>query len=283
MTITDIIKAFSKEVTRPVNIEGDPFGIDATTEEITKLVNKPSDQLTANDFSGYLGYCTTGGDDDLRFLFPSILRIWESELYKQDSWFTQYFHAELCRTDFIERALSERLKTVTIEFMVRALSDRLNSETALHVSGSSTHHNWFGQIASFGVYTKKIDMLWELIWNSKKQGHTVAILQYLSCILYDTDNPIFTPWTCKKGGGAPTIWEYNSVGFKEHWKSENLKYLSKALCSDTIRKWLNNTHKRFDSQCIRKMAQDFIIKLDTDVHRVDQRCANLISALSIPT
>jgi len=111
----------------------------------------------------------------------------------------------------------------------------------------------------------------------------VAILQYLSCILYDTDNPIFTPWTCKKGGGAPTIWEYDRVGFEEHWKSENLKYLSEALCSDTIRKWLNNTYKCFGSQRIGRISKDFIIKLDADVHRVDQRCANLISALSIPT
>ena len=106
MTSIELAQIFRKEVSRPTTVEGDSWGPDATTEDILRLTDSPPDNLKPEDISGYLGYCTTGGDDDLRFLFPSILHIWASEVYGRDGWFTQYFHAEVCRTDFTERALS---------------------------------------------------------------------------------------------------------------------------------------------------------------------------------
>jgi hypothetical protein len=184
MTSTQLAQIFRQEVPRPTEVEGDSWGLDATTEDILRLIEADPDSLKPEDFSGYLGYCTTGGDDDLRFLFPSVLRIWESELYERDSWFTQYFHAEVCRTDFVERALSPKLKEAACDFMVRALSDRLGSETSLSVKGVSTSHDWFGYVASFGVFTTAIPVLWSGVWESARAGHAIALLQYLSCLIY---------------------------------------------------------------------------------------------------
>lgn len=85
MTSIELAQIFRKEVSRPTKVEGDSWGLDATTEDILRLMDSPPDNLKPEDISGYLGYCTTGGDEDLRFLFPSILRIWASEVYGRDS------------------------------------------------------------------------------------------------------------------------------------------------------------------------------------------------------
>lgn len=75
MTSTQLAETFRGEVNRPTYVAGDSWGLDKTTEEIQRLIETDPDTLKPDDFSGYLGYCTTGGDDDLRFLFPPILRI----------------------------------------------------------------------------------------------------------------------------------------------------------------------------------------------------------------
>lgn len=283
MTSNELAQIFRNEVSRPTNVQGDAWGLDATTEDIWRLIDSPTDSLTADDFSGYLGYCTTGGDEDLRFLFPPILRIWESELYQRDSWFTQYFHAEVCRTDFIERALSARLKKATTEFMVRALFERLAAENALSIHGVSTSHDWFGYLASFGVFTTAIPLLWGEVWHSDKVGHAVALLQYLSCLLYEDANPVFSAWTCDKGGGPPELWGYDSIGFGERWREENLAYLSSALSSESIREWLEISSKRHSGHQLATVATGFLRQLDDSAREVDERIKLLLIALRTPS
>jgi hypothetical protein len=283
MTSTQLARIFLQEVPKPTEVSGDTWGVDATAEDILRLIDRPPDTLTAEDFSGYLGYCTTGGDDDLRFLFPPILRIWEAELYQRDSWFTQYFHAEICRTNFVERALSERLRRASKDFMVRALSERLASEHSLRIHGMSTSHDWFGYLASFGVFTTEISSLWSQVWQSDKLGHAVALLQYLSCLLYEDDNPIFAPWTCDKGGGPPELWRYDSVGFGERWKEENLNFLSSALSSGSIREWLNRASENHAEDQVGAVAANFLRRLDDCAPEVDERIELLLIALRAPS
>jgi hypothetical protein len=283
MTSTELAQIFREEVSRPTSVQGDSWGVDATTEDILRLIDSPADSLTAEEFLGYLGYCTTGGDDDLRYLFPQILRIWEAELYKRDGWFTQYFHEEVCRTDFVGRALSPRLRQATCDFMVRALSGRLGAEKSLEVHGMSTSHDWFGFVASFGVFTTEIPTLWTHVWQSRELGHATALLQYLSCLLYEESNPIFSPWTCDKGGGPPELWGYDSVGFGESWKESNLAFLSSALGSGAIREWLEGTLNRHSGQQAAEVAKNFLQRLDECTAEVDERLELLLVALRTPS
>jgi len=283
MNSSELSQIFQQELSRPTNVQGDSWGLDATTEEIILLIETPPDKLTADDFSGYLGYCTTGGDDDLRYLFPPILRIWETQLYERDSWFTQYFHQEVSRTNFIERALSPRLKQAALAFMVRALAERLASEKSLSISGVCTSHDWFGYIASFGVFTTAVPALWNHIWDSENQGHAIAILQYLSCLIYEDSNPIFAPWTCDKGGGPPELWRFDSVGFDESWKQENLKFVSSALNTNSIRDWLRSTSNRHSGEQIAKTATSFLTHLEATENDVSERIKLLLIALQTPS
>ena len=283
MTGIELAKIFREEVPRPTNVQGDSWGVDATTEDILRLIDSPPDSLIADDFAGYLGYCTSGGDDDLRFLLPPILRIWETELYQRESWFTQYFHAEVCRADFIERALSPRLRQATGKFMVRALSARLADEKSLSIHGVSTSHDWFRYVASFGVCTTGISSLWTRVWQSNDHGHATALLQYLSCLFYEDSNPIFAPWTCDKGGGPPELWGYDSVGFGESWKEENLVFLSSSLTSDSIRVWLEGTLKRHSGRQAAEVAKIFLRHLDACASDVDERIHLLLVALRTPS
>lgn len=283
MTSTKLAEIFRKEVRRPTNVEGDSWGLDATTEEIQRLIDADPDTLKPDDFSGYLGYCTTGGDDDLRFLFPPILRIWDSTLYERDSWFTQYFHAEVCRTDFVERALSPKLREAACAFMVRALSERIGSEEALSVKGVSTSHDWFGYVASFGVFTTSIPALWSVIWESEQPGHAVALLQYLSCLIYEDSNPIFAPWTCDKGGGPPELWGFDSVGFDEAWKHENVAFMSTALTTARIGDWLRRASGLHSGSQISEFSDFFLDELASKTKEVDERIKLLLIALQAPS
>ena len=283
MKLCDVISAFEREVTKPTDVRGDSWGVDATTEDITRLIETPPDQLIAQDFLGYLGYCTTGGDADLLYLFPPILRIWEEELRNSEGRFTQYFHEEICRTNFIERALSSDLREVVIGFMIRALSERIGSEHSLRVAGKSTTHDWFGYFASFGVYSKAVDTLWNKLWTSTHPGHVIAILQYLSCLLYEEDNPVFSPRTCIAGGGAPELWGFDSVGFDESWKAENLAYLEASLGSSSVREWLARISAIFPNQPIGELAKEFTGRLDANPAKVDLRCEALVLFLGTPS
>jgi hypothetical protein len=283
MTGVQLARIFQQEVSKPTEVCGDAWGIDATTEDILRLINTPADELTAEDFAGYLGYCTTGGDDDLRYLFPPILRIWEAELSRPDSVFTQYFHAEVCRTDFVERALSDRLRRAATEFMVRALSERLAAESSLRIHGKTTSHDWFGFLASFGVFTTALPSLWGRVWESSRRGHAVALLQCLSCLLYEGENPIFAPWTCDKGGGPPELWGYDSLGFDECWKAENLKFLSSALSSGSIRGWLRRVAANHAEDEVGAVATQFLHRLAGCAAEVDERIGLLLMALRTPS
>ena len=283
MTAADLAMTYRKEVSRPTQVQGDPWEFDASTADIERLLDSPPESLIAEDFQGYLGYCTTGGDDDLRYLFPTVLRIWEEQLYERDSWFTQYFHAEVCRTDFVDRALSPQLKAATYEFMLRAFSQRIGAETSLSVHGSTTSHDWVSFVASFGVFTTGIASLWSNLWHSESPGHATALLQYLSCLLYTEVNPIFAPWTCDKGGGAPQLWSYDSVWFGESWKAENLAYFTSALSAAAIREWLARTSKRSACPQIAEVANLFLHRLDECAVEVDQRIELLLFALRVPS
>jgi len=219
----------------------------------------------------------------LRYLFPPILRIWETELYQRDSVFVQYFHEEVCRTDFIERALSDPLRRASTDFMVRALSDRLAAESSLSIHGRTTSHDWFGFLASFGVFTPALSSLWSQVWQSSQRGHAVAVLQYLSCLLYEDENPIFAPFICDKGGGPPQLWGYDSVGFGECWKKENLNFLSAALSSRNIREWLERASENHAEDQVGTVAANFLRRLDGCAPEVDQRIELLLTALRTPS
>lgn len=283
MTSTELLQRFRKESSRPANVQGDSWGVDATTEDILRLIEADPNSLKAEDFSGYLGYCTTGGDDDLRFLFPAILRIWESALYERDSWFTQYFHEEVCRTDFVERALSPGLKEAACSFMVRALAQRIGSEEVLSVKGVSTSHDWFGYVASFGVFTTAIPALWSVIWESEQPGHAVALLQYLSCLIYEDSNPIFAPWTCDKGGGPPELWGFDSVGFDEAWKQENVAFMTTALTTERMSDWLERASALHPDSQIAEFAGFFRDELAGATEGIDERIKLLLIALQTPS
>ena len=283
MTSTELAKIFHKEVRRPTKVVGDSCGVDATTEEIQRLIEADPETLKPADFSGYLGYCTTGGDDDLRFLFPPILRIWDSALYEHDSWFTQHFHAEVCRTDFLERALSPTLREAACAFMVGVLSERIGSEQALPVKGASTSHDWFGYVASFGVFTNSIPALWSAIWESQQPGHAVALLQYLSCLIYEDSNPIFAPWTRDKGGGPPELWGFDSVGFDEAWKQENVSFMTTALTTARISDWLERASALHSDSQVSELSDCFLDELASKTREVDERIRLLLIALQAPS
>jgi hypothetical protein len=284
MTYKELQAAFAS-VPKPRKVQGDSWGIDATTEDIWRLINTEPSLLEADDFSGYIGMCTTGGIDDLRYLLPTLLRIWHHELSaKKGSWFIEHLHQELSRTDLIENHLNETLRSAVITFMRHSLLERIGQENPLRIVGNSPTHNWFGFMASYGVFTEDIPTLWQGLWEMPTPGHAVAVVQYASCLICkEGDNPVFAPWRSDIGGGSPLLWDYNSMGFDERWKESNVSFLQGTLSVNYLQEHLMKAERILSDRYMNSQVQAVLSNLLKYPERAQGRCSALPKALSIPS
>jgi hypothetical protein len=85
------------------------------------------------------------------------------------------------------------------------------------------------------VFLPDIADLWTPWWLLGTQGRAVAALQYVSALMYpNDDNPIFAPWTCTRGGGAPCLWDFDGHLYAHRWQDQNVGFLRQVLTVDTV-------------------------------------------------
>ncbi len=280
MSLASLELAF-RDVSKPTEVRGDLYGVDATAQQIQRLLDAKPYTLSADDFSGYVGYyLTTGGEDDFRYLLPKMLRIWREEL-AGESWFPHYLHAHLAATDFIEGHLAADQRDAVVSFMRDALYERISHERLLRIEGKSDTHLWFERFASFGVIAADMRALWQLVWAAPTIGHARAVAQYASCLICsDSTNPIFAPWNCNQGGGPPRLWGFDSVGFDERWQEPNVEFLREILTADYLGQRLSAALKQLSEPTERQTVELLLRELDRQHKRTVARCQMLPEMLS---
>jgi len=283
VSIDKLCKAFEK-VPKPNKIRGDPLQMDAAEEDIKRLVDTDPRSLRAKDFKSYLGCDTTGGVGDLRYLLPTLLRIWSEQLCLQSSSFIQMLQKQLASKDFLYRRLDEDLRQLVVEFMRNAILERIGNEHALCIRGRCLTHRWFDVFANHGVITKDIPTIWEELWSMKLEGHAIAVVQYASCLVCREDsNPVFAPRSFWKGGGPPILWEYESWGFDERWKSTNVDFLRRTLSAEYVSAKLKEAARLMSDNHNRQIAQKVLEESHRAPGRLAKRCYILPQVLSTPS
>jgi hypothetical protein len=245
--------------------------------------------LTVDHFLGYTGYVrsTTGGSDDLRYLLPSLLRIWREELFQTDGWFPQYFHDDLLRKGFLDQCLDDGLRRAVVEFMRTSLLERLAAETETRIVGGSHTHDWFRQFVTYGVITDDIPPLWEAWWAMAQPGHAVSAVQYASCLVCgETDNPVFAdPITREAAGGPPSLWDSDIYSLANTWRPANVDFLSRTLSVEYLRDRLSHARTAFGDWRLASAECPTAIllgMLDKRRDLVAARCRALPRVLALP-
>ncbi|HXT01334.1 MAG TPA: hypothetical protein VN915_11710 [Elusimicrobiota bacterium] len=158
------------------------------------------------------------------YLFPICLEMWRNVLFdKVDSTFNEHFHHALARRDFLGTQLTSDQRSAAVQFMREALLDCMDLEIS-HGGPPRSHANsachWMIALASHGTFATDIESLWLSWWELPTPGRALAALRYASTLIYlDGENPL----------DSTLPWEYESLGFGERWRDENISFLARTL------------------------------------------------------
>ena len=178
--------------------------------------------------------------DLFRYLLPIFLDVWHKDLLsnRQSEYggFVEYLWPALARPSLLQNHLTPDQYYAVETFMADALLDQIDKENALSFAGmGASPYTWFPALGSFCVVFPALPSLWQSWWQMTTPGQACAVLQYLSCLLYEDDrNPIFSPWCEMYGGGPPCLWETEGYQYEQGWREENVKYLQTTLTTAFI-------------------------------------------------
>lgn len=275
------LKAAFSVLPKPQWVYGDSYDIDMDDIGVQRLIDSDPDTLVDSDFWGYVDTCVTGCMEDMRYLLPPMLRIWEQSLYERDAAFTYHFHNKLLELDIFSKSLHGLLGGAASGFMRRALSERIASESSLDVEGRQATHDWVGEFNAFAAFSYSFPELWGEVWSAEQRGHAVAILQYISSLVFDEDtNPIFAEWSRQGGGGPLHIQGVNFDRDGAAWLPGNMEFLAKTLNVEYLLERLNAIEQRYPDDELSSMAarirEGILARRDV----VAQRCRELPGAFT---
>ncbi len=277
----DALKAAFSVLAKPAWVKGDSFEIDMDDVGVQRLIDRNPDALTESDFWGYVDTCVPGCIEDFRFLLPPMLRIWEEQIYGVDSAFPYHFVNKLLTIPVLRYGLSEELQEVVFAFMRRAIAARIAAEDSLEVVGKTKTHYWVESFNDFGALSYSFPDLWRMVWSAEQRGHAVALLQYVTSLVYDEDdNPIFAPYTGERGGGPLSVrsvsFDVNGVG----WLEANIEFLEKALHTQCLLERMDFLEERYPGDRIAELAAQTRAHIESNRDEVGRRCRELPHAFT---
>lgn len=225
----------------PRHIWQEPF--DGDPAYFSRLCNLKGSTPRESDLIDYqhdLCYASPLQPDLFRYLLPICLEIWRKDLLTNSQsgygGFIEHFWAALANRPLLQENLTTSEYAAVVIFMTNALLDRIDQENSLSFSGmGAAPYTWFSALSSYCVVFPTLAPLWKYWWEMTNLGQACAVLQYLSCLLYEKDrNPIFSPWTPKEGGGPPSLWAPEGHIFDLGWRTDNIAFLQATLTVDYI-------------------------------------------------
>jgi len=96
-------------------------------------------------------------------------------------------------------------------------------------------YRWFYSLGSYATIFPTLNDLWLTWWSVSTEGRAIAVLQYLSCLMYENgSNPVFDAWTPKRGGGPPELWTDDMSVNEQPWHPVNVEFLRGALIAEEL-------------------------------------------------
>lgn len=270
------LKAAFSGLSKPLWVQGGYDFDELNDLEIQRLIDRKPDELTQEDFDGYLENYGVGSVEDLRFLLPPLLRVWEEGLHRSSSKFRAVLIGKLLKFELIDNYLNAEQRSAVQGFMLRSLADRLAKEDSLSIRGLSDSHTWIGDFNAYAVLSGRFTDLWTKIWKADCRGHAVAVLQYVASIVFDKhDNPIFERTEPKCAGGPLPIWYVDLWGSRWRWRGMNVDHLKRTLSVNYLLDRLTDIEERYSDDEVARVARVIAERIRSEPERVAARCGLL--------
>jgi hypothetical protein len=97
------------------------------------------------------------------------------------------------------------------------------------------------------------------------------------------ENPVFFRWRPNRGGGPPSLWSYESLGFEERWLPENVEFLKRTLSMSYLKGKLEEAVARLKGAPEYDHAWAILSDFDGRVATITERLALLPERLATPS
>ena len=166
----------------------------------------------------------------LLHVLPSCLRSWHENLRSETfeyPGFAELFYTALEKKDTFAGILTDDQRQAVWRFMSESILEEIDAQDSLRFEGyPAAPYRWIQALMTHGVIASNIERLWMDWWSVSTIGRAVAVVQYVSCLVYPKNaNPVFAPYTREKGGGPPCLWEFDGYSSDCSWKIENVEFL----------------------------------------------------------
>lgn len=265
----------------PEKVTQEPFeGNDRHLRRLVRL--RPGAQADAKDLWEYirdLRYTDIQGSL-LVFLLPFCLEAWRKDLRGMDDSYggvIEHFYPVLADRQIFESHLTAKQSAVVSEFMRQTILEEMDDQRGLAYEGSRTRpYRWFRALTTYGVLRPDLPHLWSAWWKVETVGRAIAVVQYVSCLMYqENENPVFAPWTSDRGGGPPCLWEFEGLLYAHRWMEPNVDFLKETLTVKGVGETLGRALERLvgqeDYNSALAMREDFPLCVEI----LKTRCAEL--------
>ena len=207
-------------------------------QHLRRLVRlHPGERAEANDLWEYtqdLLYTEIQGSLFI-YLLPFCLEAWREDLRGTGNGyggFVEFFYLVLANKQIFDKHLTQDQTTAVSEFMRENRFSRkstINEDLAIK-EWVRDLYRWIAALTTHGVLLPDVDRLWTAWWSLSTVGRAIAVVQYISCLMYpNNENPIFAAWTRDAGGGPPCLWEFGGHLYTHRWLNANIRFIKGIL------------------------------------------------------
>ena len=216
----------------------------------------------------------------LAYLLPFCLELWYEDLRgTSDKYggFVEHLYPVLVDRAIFDKHLTSKQSAAVSEFMRQTVLDEVDDQLGLAYQGSKARpYRWIGALTTYGVLLPDVDRVWGAWWSLDTVGRAIALVQYISCLIYpENENPVFAPWTPNGGGGPPCLWGFEGHLYTHRWLEPNVTFLKEALNVPAVTEALSRAVDRLidhsEHEPAARVREDLPLLTDT----LQARCAEL--------
>jgi hypothetical protein len=280
-TVLALRRAFESAKTLD-RITQEPF--DSTPQHLHRLARiRPGERAESRDLWEYTQDLLYGKEIQgslLAHVLPFCLEAWREDLRGLRSGyggFVEYLYPVLANCGVFDLHLNSTQSAAVADFIQHTILEEIDDQRGLSYKGKDARpYGWIGAITTYGVLLPDIEHIWRSWWSVDTIGKAVAALQYVSCLMYPTnENPVFAPWTPEAGGGPACLWEFEGHLYNHCWMEPNIVFLKEILtpqqASDVIDKSVEMLAKEPEHGTATEIQEDIPLCIGT----LEARCSEL--------
>ena len=266
---------------RPDSITQEPFeGNDAHLRRLVRL--GLGERAAVKDLWEYtqdLRYSGNLQEDLFIYLLPFCLAAWHDDLRgrKEYGGFVEQFYPVLATPGFFEKHFSAKQAAAISMFMQKSIMLEIDDQHGLQCAGPDARpRRWIWALTTHGVVLPDMDVLWREWWSLGTVGRAIAVVQYVSCLMYEEhENPVFAAWTPDGGGGPPCLWEFAGHLYNHRWLPANVTFRKSILDFRTVGEMLTRAVECLVGQPEHGLAIEIQADLPLCERTLGARCEEL--------